>query len=55
MNDPDARPIRKGKLRQPTEFGYVMQIAEVCGNTRLGARGLILPVATQIGPPTSLI
>lgn len=21
--DPDARPIRKGKVRQPTEFGYV--------------------------------
>jgi hypothetical protein len=28
MSDPDARPIRKGKLRQPTEFGTVMQIAE---------------------------
>ena len=51
MSDPDARPIRKGKLRQPTEFGYVMQIAEVCENTRRGARGLILPVATQIGSP----
>jgi transposase, IS5 family len=26
MSDPDARPIRKGKLRSPTEFGYVFQL-----------------------------
>ena len=51
MSDPDARPIRKGKLRQPTEFGTVMQVAELCENTRRGARGLILPAATQIGSP----
>ena len=51
MSDPDARPIRKGKLRQPTEFGTVMQVAELCENTRRGARGLILPLATQIGSP----
>ena len=31
--DPDARPIRKGKLGKPTEFGYVAQIAEVTENT----------------------
>jgi transposase, IS5 family len=49
--DPDARPIRKGKLRQPTEFGYVVQLAEVCENTRRGARGLIVPAASQIGSP----
>ncbi len=49
--DPDARPIRKGKLRQPTEFGYVAQIAELCENTRRGARGLILPAPSQIGSP----
>ena len=49
--DPDARPIRKGKLRAPTEFGYVVQLAEVCENTRRGARGLIVPVATQVGSP----
>jgi hypothetical protein len=30
LADPDPRPIRKGKLRQPTEFGYVVQLAEVC-------------------------
>jgi len=51
MADPDARPIRKGKLRQPTEFGYVVQLAELCENTRRGARGLIVPAASQIGSP----
>ena len=51
MSDPDARPIRKGKLRAPTEFGTVMQVAELCENTRTGARGLIVPLATQIGSP----
>jgi IS5 family transposase len=49
--DPDARPIRKGKLRAPTEFGYVIQLAELCENTRRGARGLIVPVASEIGSP----
>jgi IS5 family transposase len=49
--DPDARPIRKGKLRAPTEFGYVVQLAELCENTRRGARGLIVPAASQIGSP----
>jgi transposase, IS5 family len=36
--DPDARPIRKGKLGKPTEFGYVAQICEVTENTRKSAR-----------------
>jgi hypothetical protein len=49
MTDPDARPIRKGKLRHPTEFGTVVQVAELCENTRRGARGLILPLASEIG------
>jgi len=51
MSDPDARPIRKGKLRQPTEFGSVFQVCEVTENTRRGARGLIVPPASQIGSP----
>jgi IS5 family transposase len=51
ISDPDARPIRKGKLRQPTEFGTVMQFTELCENTRRGARGLILPASSQIGSP----
>jgi IS5 family transposase len=51
LSDPDARPIRKGKLGKPNEFGYVNQICEVTENTRRGARGLILPPVTQIGNP----
>ena len=51
ISDPDARPIRKGKLRQPTEFGTVVQVAELCENTRRGARGLIVPVTNEIGSP----
>src|SRR6266498_288024 len=27
--DTDARPVRRGKLSAPTEFGYVVQLAEV--------------------------
>ncbi len=26
--DPDARPIRKGKLKTPTEFGYKVVVAD---------------------------
>jgi IS5 family transposase len=51
ISDPDARPIRKGKLRAPTEFGYVFQLAELTEHTRRGARGLILPAPSQIGSP----
>jgi IS5 family transposase len=52
LADPDARPIRKGKLGKPNEFGYVTQIAEITPNTRRGARGFILPSATAPGNPT---
>jgi IS5 family transposase len=51
LADPDARPIGKGKLGKPYEFGYVFQLAELTPNTRRGARGLILPPASQIGSP----
>jgi transposase, IS5 family len=51
LADPDARPIRKGKLGKPTEFGYVAQLCEVTENTKRGARGLIVPAATAIGNP----
>jgi IS5 family transposase len=51
LADPDARPIRKGKLGKPNEFGYVTQLAEVTENTKRGARGLILPASTQVGNP----
>jgi IS5 family transposase len=51
LADPDARPIRKGKLGKPNEFGYVTQICEVTENTKRGARGLIVPPATASGNP----
>jgi transposase, IS5 family len=51
LADPDARPIRKGKLGKPNEFGYVAQLAEVTANTRRGARGYLLPAATAPGNP----
>jgi IS5 family transposase len=49
LSDPDARPIRKGKLGKPNEFGYVTQLTEVTEHTRRGARGLLLPASTAIG------
>jgi transposase, IS5 family len=52
LSDPDARPIRKGKLGKPNEFGYIAQICEVTENTKRGARGLILPAASAPGNPT---
>ena len=51
LSDPDARPIRKGKLGKPTEFGYVCQLAELTPSTRPGARGFILPPASAEGNP----
>jgi IS5 family transposase len=52
LSDPDARPIRKGKLGKPNEFGYVAQLAEVTQNTKRGARGFLLPPASAPGNPT---
>ncbi|MDQ6803404.1 MAG: transposase, partial [Actinomycetota bacterium] len=49
--DPDARPIRKGKLGKPNEFGYVDQLCEITPNTKPGARGFILAPQSQIGNP----
>jgi IS5 family transposase len=51
ISDPDARPIRKGKLGRPAEFGYVTQLCELTDNTRRGARGFILPAAHAPGNP----
>jgi transposase, IS5 family len=51
LHDPDARPIRKGKLGKKTEFGFVTQLTEVTEHTRRGARGLILPASTTVGNP----
>jgi IS5 family transposase len=51
LADPDARPIRKGKLGKPTEFGYVTQLAEVTEHTRHGVRGFLLPPPLRVGSP----
>jgi IS5 family transposase len=51
LADSDARPIRKGKLGTPNQFGYVAQLAEVTANTGRGARGYVLPAATAPGNP----
>ena len=47
--DPDARPIRKGKKSAPNQFGCMTQYAELCANTRRGARGLLVPPSLAIG------
>jgi IS5 family transposase len=47
--DPDARPIRRGKLDKPNEFGYLVQFAEVTANTQRGARGILLPPKLEAG------
>jgi IS5 family transposase len=47
--DPDARPVRRGKLAKPNEFGYVVQLTEITAHTRRGARGLLLPPKLEAG------
>lgn len=49
LHDPDARPIRKRKLAQPTEFGYTVQYGELTSSTKKGARGLLLPPKLGVG------
>ena len=53
LHDPDARPIRQGKLGKPNEFGFVSQLAEVTEHTKRGARGVILPASTEVGNPAA--
>jgi IS5 family transposase len=44
LNDPDARPIRKGRLGRPVEFGYKAQIMD-------NVDGVILDHTVEIGNP----
>jgi transposase, IS5 family len=44
LSDPDARPIRKGKPRHPTQFGYTLLLAE-------DERGFICDHRLQRGNP----
>ena len=47
LHEPDARPIRKGRLGKPVEFGYKAQVVD---NTA----GLILDHSVHIGNPSDL-
>jgi len=51
MFDIHARPIRKGKMASPTQFGYVVQTTELTSTTQRGARGLLLPPNMHLGNP----
>jgi len=44
LHDPDARPIRKGRLGKPVEFGYKAQVVD-------NADGVILDHTIEIGNP----
>jgi transposase, IS5 family len=44
LHDPDARPIRKGRLGRPVEFGYKAQVAD-------NADGLVLHHEVVVGNP----
>ncbi|MCA1698525.1 MAG: ISNCY family transposase [Actinobacteria bacterium] len=44
LNDPEARPIRKGRLGKPVEFGYKAQVAD-------NADGVILDHTVEQGAP----
>jgi IS5 family transposase len=44
LHDPDARPIRKGRLGKPVEFGYKAQIVD-------NADGVILDHNIEMGNP----
>lgn len=44
LHDPDARPIRKGRLGKPVEFGYKAQVVD-------NADGVVLDHNVMIGNP----
>jgi IS5 family transposase len=45
LHDPDARPIRKGRLGRPVEFGYKAQVLD-------NADGLVLDHSVHVGNPS---
>ena len=45
LHEPDARPISKGRLGKPTEFGYKAQVVE-------NAKGIVLDYSVHIGNPS---
>jgi transposase, IS5 family len=44
LHDPDARPIRKGRLGRPVEFGYKAQVVD-------NADGVVLDWVVEVGNP----
>lgn len=44
LHDPDARPIRKGRLGRPVEFGYKAQVVD-------NADGIVLDWMVEVGNP----
>ena len=45
LHEPDARPIRKGRLGKPVEFGYKAQVVD-------NADGIILDHSVHVGNPS---
>jgi transposase, IS5 family len=45
LHEPDARPIRKGRLGRPVEFGYKAQVADT-------VNGIIVDHSVHIGNPS---
>lgn len=46
LHDPDARPIRKGRLGKPVEFGYKVQVVD-------NDDGIVLDYTVEIGNPST--
>jgi transposase, IS5 family len=44
LHDPDARPIRKGRIGRPVEFGYKAQVVD-------NADGIVLDHTVMVGNP----
>ncbi len=44
LHDPDARPLRKGRLDRPTEFGYTAQVVD-------NADGVVVDHELSVGNP----
>jgi IS5 family transposase len=45
LHEPDARPIRKGRIGKPVEFGYKAQVVE-------SSEGLVIDHSVHIGNPS---
>jgi len=55
LHDPDARPIRKGKLGKPNEFGYVSQLAEVTQRLGIRVQEAAFDGGFNVGPTNSAL